>query len=242
MHVCGTGRRPRIQQVRSPKQTNGKQPKRYIQKTVSGSQGEVELEVPRNRNGESEPQIVKKHQMDFSAIVDRIIFLYLQDTSTRDIEKAMQEMYGIEVDATRVSKITDKILSFICEWQNRPLESIYALVMLDAIHYKVQEDGTVVLKAVYIAIGTDLAGKKDVFPVGRCDGKLKILAWCAERPEKPLCFGHFAGFSRQAEWIFGSYRRGLPADGNPAQHHLSDPQFPPSGTSRTRTSNRLRLR
>ena len=131
-------------------------------KTVSSSQGDIELEVPRDRNGEYEPQIVKKHQMDISAIEDKIIFLYSQGTSTRDIEKAMREMYGIEVDATRVSKITDKILPVIREWQNRPLESIYALVMLDAIHYKVREEGAVVKKAVYIAIGTDLNGKKDV--------------------------------------------------------------------------------
>ena len=131
-------------------------------KTVSNSQGDIELEVPRDRNGEYEPQIVKKHQMDISAIEDKIIFLYSQGTSTRDIEKTMRQMYGIEVDATRVSKITDKILPVIREWQSRPLESIYALVMLDAIHYKVREKGAVVKKAVYIAIGTDLNGKKDV--------------------------------------------------------------------------------
>jgi transposase-like protein len=132
------------------------------QKTVSSSQGDIELSIPRDRNGEYEPQIVKKHQMDISAIEDKIIFLYSQGTSTRDIEKAMQEMYGIEVDATRVSKITDKLLPLIREWQNRPLESVYAMVMLDAIHYKVREEGVVVKKAVYIAIGTDLDGKKDV--------------------------------------------------------------------------------
>jgi putative transposase len=131
-------------------------------KTVSSSQGDVELSVPRDRNGEYEPQIVKKHQMDISAIEDKIIFLYSQGTSTRDIEKTMQEMYGIEVDATRVSKITDKLLPLIREWQNRPLENVYAMVMLDAIHYKVREEGVVVKKAVYIAIGTDLDGKKDV--------------------------------------------------------------------------------
>ena len=131
-------------------------------KTVSSSQGDVELSIPRDRNGEYEPQIVKKHQMDISAIEDKIIFLYSQGTSTRDIEKTMQEMYGIEVDATRVSKITDKLLPLIREWQNRPLESVYAMVMLDAIHYKVREEGAVVKKAVYIAIGTDLEGKKDV--------------------------------------------------------------------------------
>ena len=131
-------------------------------KTVSSSQGDVELTVPRDRDGDYEPQIVKKHQMDISAIEDKIIFLYSQGTSTRDIEKTMQEMYGIEVDATRVSKITDKLLPLIREWQNRPLESVYSMVLLDAIHYKVREEGVVVKKAVYIAIGTDLEGKKDV--------------------------------------------------------------------------------
>ena len=134
-------------------------------KTVSSSQGEIDLKVPRDRNGDYEPQIVKKHQLDVSEIEDKILFLYSQGTSTRDIERTMQEMYGIEVDATRVSKITDKILPVIREWQNRPLESVYAMVMLDAIHYKVREDGIVVKKAVYIGIGTDLEGKKDVLGI-----------------------------------------------------------------------------
>ena len=134
----------------------------YYKKTVASSQGDVELTVPRDRNGEYEPQVVKKHQMDISEIEDKIIFLYSQGTSTRDIEKTMNELYGIEVDATRVSKITDKLLPVIRDWQNRTLENVYAMVMLDAIHYKVREDGIVVKKAVYIAIGTDLEGRKDV--------------------------------------------------------------------------------
>jgi transposase-like protein len=143
------------------KQTDNSRNGSY-KKTVASSQGDVKLTVPRDRNGEYEPQIVKKHQMDISDIEDKIIFLYSQGTSTRDIERTMQELYGIEVDATRVSKITDKILPVIREWQNRPLESVYAMVMLDAIHYKVREEGVVVKKAVYIAIGTDLQGQKDV--------------------------------------------------------------------------------
>lgn len=143
------------------KQTDNSRNGSY-KKTVSSSQGDIELTIPRDRNGEYEPQIVKRHQMDISAIEDKIIFLYSQGISTRDIEKTMQELYGIEVDATRVSKITDKLLPLIREWQNRPLESVYAMVMLDAIHYKVREEGAVVKKAVYIAIGTDLEGKKDV--------------------------------------------------------------------------------
>jgi len=132
---------------------------------VISSQDDVDLAVPHDRNGEYEPQIVKKHQMDISEIEDKILFLYSQGASTRDIEKAMSELYGIEVDTTRVSKITDKILFTIREWQNRTLESVYAMVMLDTIHYKVREDGIVVKKAVYIAIGTDLEGKKDVLGI-----------------------------------------------------------------------------
>jgi transposase-like protein len=143
------------------KQTDNSRNGSY-KKTVTSSQGDVELTIPRDRNGEYEPQIVKKHQTDISAIEDKIIYLYSQGVSTRDIEKTMQEMYGIEVDATRVSKITDKLLPVIREWQNRSLESVYAMVILDAIHYKVREEGVVVKKAVYIAIGTDLEGKKDV--------------------------------------------------------------------------------
>ena len=143
------------------KTTDNSRNGRY-KKTVTSNNGEIELTVPRDRNGEYEPQVVKKHQMDISEIEDKIIYLYSQGTSTRDIEKTMQEMYGIDVDATRVSKITDKLLPIIREWQNRPLESVYALVVLDAIHYKVREEGAVVKKAVYIAIGTDLDGRKDI--------------------------------------------------------------------------------
>ncbi len=134
-------------------------------KTVNSSQGEVELKVPRDREGIYEPQIVKKGQMDISDIEDKILFLYSQGTSTREIERTMQELYGIEVDATRVSRITDKIMPVIREWQNRPLEACYAHVVLDAIHYKVRQEGHVVKKAVYIAIGTDLAGMKDVLGI-----------------------------------------------------------------------------
>ena len=146
------------------KQTQNSRNGRYA-KTVTSSQGDVTLSVPRDRQGEYEPQIVKKHQMDISEVEDKIIFLYSQGTSTRDIERTMREMYGIEVDATRVSRITDKLLPVIREWQNRPLENVYAMVMLDAIHYKVREDGMVVKKAVYIAIGTDMDGKKDVLGI-----------------------------------------------------------------------------
>ncbi len=112
-----------------------------------------------------EPQLVKKHQSDVSSIEDKIIFLYSQGISTRDIQKTMQEMYGIDVDDSRVSKITDKILPVIKEWQERPLQNIYAMVILDAVHYNVRDNGIVTKKAAYVAIGTDLDGKKDVLGI-----------------------------------------------------------------------------
>ncbi len=134
-------------------------------KTVQGSMGELELQIPRDREGEFEPQLVKKHQTDISSIEDKIIFLYSQGVSTRDIQKTMSEMYGINVDDSRVSKITDKILPLIKEWQERPLQSVYAMVILDAIHYNVRDNGIVTKKAAYVAIGTDLDGKKDVLGI-----------------------------------------------------------------------------
>ena len=102
----------------------------HSHKTVQGSFGEMEIEVPRDREGEFEPQLVKKHQTDVSSIEDKVIFLYSQGVSTRDIQKTMREMYGIEVDDSRVSKITDKLLPVIREWQERPLQAVYAMVIL----------------------------------------------------------------------------------------------------------------
>lgn len=134
-------------------------------KTVQGSMGEMELQIPRDRDGEFEPQLVKKHQTDISAIEDKVIFLYSQGVSTREIQKTMQEMYGINVDDSRVSKITDKILPLIKEWKERPLQSVYAMVILDAIHYNVRDNGIVTKKAAYVAIGTDLEGRKDVLGI-----------------------------------------------------------------------------
>jgi len=191
------------------KQTDNSRNGSY-KKTVSSSQGEIELMVPRDRNGDYEPQIVKKHQMDVSGIEDKILFLYSQGTSTRDIERTMQEMYGIDVDATRVSKITDKILPVIREWQNRPLESVYAMIMLDAIHYKVRENGMVVKKAVYIGIGTDLEGRKDVLGIwiGATESAkywLSVLNGLKSRGVKDILIASVDGLTGFSEAIGAAY-------------------------------------
>lgn len=172
-------------------------------KNVTSSQGTIELHIPRDREGIYEPQIVKKHQLDISDIEDKIMFLYSQGTSTRDIERTMAEMYGIEVDASRVSRITDKLLPLIREWQERPLEGIYAHVIMDAIHFKVREEGIVVKKAVYVAIGTDLSGMKDVLGlwIGASEGAkfwLNVLNGLKSRGVKDVLIfsvDGLAGFS-----------------------------------------------
>jgi putative transposase len=137
----------------------------FSEKTLKSSQGEITVQIPRDRNGEFEPELIKKYDTDISAIEDKILFLYAQGISTRDIQKTINEIYGIDIDDTKVSRITDKVLPVLREWQVRPLESIYAMVLLDAIHIKVREDGVVVKKAVYIAIGTDINGYKDVLGI-----------------------------------------------------------------------------
>lgn len=135
----------------------------YSKKTLKTGFGEAEIDVPRDRKGEFEPQILKKNQTSVSqAIEEKIISMYAKGMTTADIEMHIRDIYGQEVSDTTISRITDKILPMAQEWQQRPLESIYAVVFLDAIHYHVRSEGQIVKKAVYIAIGVDLDGKKDV--------------------------------------------------------------------------------
>jgi len=137
----------------------------YSQKTVKSNNGKVELNVPRDRNGEFEPQVVKKNQSDISSIEDQVLSMYAKGMSTRDIEKHLENLYAIDASPELISRITDRIIPMISEWQNRPLSPIYAIVFMDAIHYKVRQDGRVITKAAYTAIGVDLDGIKDVLGI-----------------------------------------------------------------------------
>lgn len=134
----------------------------HSKKSVRSDYGELELDVPRDRDGEFDPVIVKKHQKNITGIEDQILALYAKGISTRDIQDHLQQLYGIEVSPALISNVTSKIMPLIKEWQNRPLQSIYAIVFLDAIHFKVKQDGQIVNKAAYMVIGIDLDGNKDV--------------------------------------------------------------------------------
>lgn len=135
----------------------------HSSKTLRTSFGDVEVAVPRDRKGEFEPQLLKKNQTSISQdIEEKILAMYAKGMITGDIEAHIQNIYGVDVSDTTVSRITDKILPVAKEWQQRPLEAVYAVVFLDAIHYHVRSEGHIVKKAVYIAIGIDLDGHKDV--------------------------------------------------------------------------------
>lgn len=137
----------------------------YTEKTVKTQFGELPIEVPRDRNNEFEPVVVPKNKRDISGIEEKVISLYARGMSTRDIHDQVKEIYGIELSAEMVSKITDSIIPQIKEWQNRPLQSIYPFVFMDAIHYKVREDGSIKNKAAYVVLGVDLDGFKDVLGI-----------------------------------------------------------------------------
>lgn len=137
----------------------------YSKKTVTSEYGNVEIEVPRDRLGEFEPILVKKNQTNVAGIEDQIIALYAKGVSTRDIQDHLEDLYGIEVSPTFISNVTNKIIPLIKEWQNRPLQPVYAVVFLDAIHFKVKQDGQIVNKAAYMVIGIDLDGNKDVLGI-----------------------------------------------------------------------------
>ncbi len=132
------------------------------ERQVKTSSGEVEVSVPRDRNGTFEPQVLRKYETSSSELEDKIIAMYARGMTVRDIQSALQEMYGIETSAETISKITDKVLPLVEAWQNRPLASHWAIWWLDAIHVKLKREHKIINTAVYLVMGIDLEGRKDV--------------------------------------------------------------------------------
>lgn len=135
----------------------------HSQKTMHTSYGDVDINIPRDRAGEFEPQLIKKYQNTISQdMEEQIISMYAKGMTTSDIEAHMQDLYGLSVSDSTISRITDKILPMVHEWQERPLDDIYAVIFMDAIHYHVRSEGRIIKKAVYIVIGINMEGRKDV--------------------------------------------------------------------------------
>ena len=132
----------------------------YSSKTLKGDHGEVQIEVPRDRNGSFEPQLVRKGQTRLTQMDDQILALYAKGMTTREIVETFKELYGAEVSATLISNVTEAVLERVVEWQHRPLESVYPIVYLDGLVIKVRENKRVINKTVYLALGIDMEGKK----------------------------------------------------------------------------------
>lgn len=179
-------------------------------KTVKSSYGNIDLNIPRDREGSFEPQALKKYQKDISNIENQIISMYAKGMTTRDISTHIKEIYGFGISESMVSKITNKILPTIEEWQNRPLEKVYPFVFLDAIHYHVRENNIAVKKAVYIALGYNTEGYKEILGmwVGENESSkywLLVLNQLKERGLEDILIvstDNLSGFSQAIESVY----------------------------------------
>lgn len=134
----------------------------YGSKTLKGDHGEVDIDTPRDRNGSFEPQLVRKGQTRLTQFDDQILALYAKGMSTRDIVATFKEMYDADVSAALISKVTDAVLDRVLEWQSRSLDDLYPIVYLDCIVLKIRQDKRVINKSIYLALGIDLEGRKEL--------------------------------------------------------------------------------
>ncbi len=179
-------------------------------KRVKSSAGEIDLNIPRDREGTFEPKVLKKYEKDISHIEGQIISMYSKGMSTADISSHIKEIYGFGVSKSMVSKITNKILPTIEEWQSRPLDRVYPMVFLDAIHYNVRDNGVVVKKAVYIALGYSVEGLKEILGmwVGENESSkywLMVLNNMKDRGLEDVCIfstDNLPGFSQAMEAVY----------------------------------------
>ena len=179
-------------------------------KTIKGSFGRLPLEVPRDRNGTFEPQIVAKHQTHFSGFDANIISLYARGLSTREIQQHLEEIYHVEVSPALISSVTDAVLEEVKAWQSRPLHEVYPIMYLDAIQFKVRDAGQVRNKAVYLAIGVTVSGLKEVLGlwIAQTEGAkfwLQIVTELKARGVRDIfiaCVDGLKGFPEAIESVF----------------------------------------
>jgi len=179
-------------------------------KTIKGDFGELEIAVPRDRNSSFEPQVLPKHQTRFMGFDDKIISMYARGMTTREIEGHLKEMYGVEVSPTLVSQVTEAISEEVKVWQNRALEPIYGIVYLDALYVKMRHEGRVENRAVYVAIGVDLEGRKEVLGLWTSAHEgakfwLSVLTELKNRGVKDMlivCVDGLKGFPQAIEAVF----------------------------------------
>ena len=174
----------------------------YSHKQVSTESGTFDLATPRDRQSRFEPQLVEKRQTRVGVLDERILSLYAKGMSTRDIVAMLEELYGANVSPTLISKVTDAVMEQVTEWQARPLEAIYPIVYLDCIHLKIRQDHQVISKAVYLALGVNLEGQKELLGIWLSENEgakfwLSVLTELQNRGVKDIliaCVDGLTGF------------------------------------------------
>jgi putative transposase len=182
----------------------------YNRKTIISDYGESEIDVPRDRNGEFEPKVLDKHQTRTDEIEQKIMAMYAKGMSQRDIEDSLREIYGAQIPQTLISKITDKILPEVNEWQNRPLESIYPIIYFDGIVFKSRKDSQIINKCVYSVLGIDMDGKKDILGIwiSENEGASFYASICSELKKRGVtdifiaCHDNLKGLGEAVNAIF----------------------------------------
>ena len=179
-------------------------------KKLISQDGEIDLEIPRDREGQFEPQLIPKHQRRLPDFDEKVLYLYAQGTSQRDIQAQLQDLYGIEVSQELISNVTDAVLADVKEWRNRPLDEVYPIVYLDALVAKVQGEGGVANRAVYVAMGVNLQGKKEVLGlwIGENEGAkfwLRVLTELQNRGLKDILIACVDGLTGFVEAIEAAY-------------------------------------
>ena len=184
----------------------------YSQKNLRSSFGDVDLDIPRDRKSEFEPQIVKKYETVCNELDKRIISLYAKGMTTSDIQAEIEDLYGITISPSMVSKITDKVIATATEWQNRMLDKIYPIVYLDAMYFKVRSNGKIVNKAVYICLGYTMEGYKDILGlwVDEAEGAKFWLGICNDLKNRGVkeiliaCMDGLKGLPQAIQTVFPS--------------------------------------
>jgi len=179
-------------------------------KTVRSKHGEVALDVPRDRDAEFEPVLIKKHQRRFDGFDDLILSLYSRGVSTRDIRSHIEDLYGIEVSPDLISSATDNVQEFVREWQTRPLDAVYPIVYLDALRVKIRYEGTVQNRCIYLAIGVNLEGRKEALGLWSAETEgakfwLSVLTELQNRGVRDIfiaCVDGLKGFTEAIESVF----------------------------------------
>lgn len=133
-----------------------------MRKTVGTELGDIQIDTPRDRDSSFEPQLVKKNQTRITGIDEQILYFYAKGQSTAEISETIRDIYGVEVSDSVISRVTDAVMADVVAWQNRPLDPIYPIVYLDCIVVKIRQDNRIINKAIYLALGVNLQGKKDL--------------------------------------------------------------------------------